>query len=150
MKEEGNKRRGHRTLEHVADMGVEGWGETIEEAYEEAALAMFELIADTGNESADLEREVEAGGMDREELLIEFLNGLITLMDLEESVCARVEVKRIFTQEEEFRLEGGAGLIRRSRLEGKLQGEVKGASYFGARVRRAGPERWEARCVLDL
>ncbi len=150
MSEETSKSRGHGTLEHAADMGVEGWGETIEEAYEETALAMFELIAETEIDPVDLDRDIKATGLDREELLIEFLNGLLTLMDLEESVCSGVKVERIVVEEAECRLEGKAGLVKRSRIEEKLHGEVKGASYFGARVIKAGPGKWEARCVLDL
>jgi SHS2 domain-containing protein len=38
--------RGHDTIEHTADMGICGWGRIENDAFEEAALAMFELMVD--------------------------------------------------------------------------------------------------------
>ncbi len=35
-------------LEHTADVYIRAHGKTMEEAYENAALAMFETITDTG------------------------------------------------------------------------------------------------------
>ena len=40
---------GFRFLEHTADIYVEAHGKTLEEAFEEAALAMFESMTDTKN-----------------------------------------------------------------------------------------------------
>jgi len=40
---------GFRFLEHTADVYVAAYGETLAEAFENAALAMFETMTDTEN-----------------------------------------------------------------------------------------------------
>ncbi len=34
-------------FEHTADIGIRAWGDSLEEAFENSALAVFEVITDT-------------------------------------------------------------------------------------------------------
>lgn len=142
--------RGHGTIEHTADMGIRGWGASIAEAFEETALAMFELMADLDGVTADREITVSCNGIDREELLVEFLNALLARADLEEMVLQSVEVGRVENAGGQWSLTARAGGAPRETVAGRLLTEVKAATYYGASVRMSGGDRWEARCVVDI
>ncbi len=142
--------RGHDTIEHTADMGIRGWGPGIEQAFEETALAMFELIIDgAGLEPSD-EVHFEVEGMSLLELLIEFLNRLILDADIAELVLLSVNIDSIEEREGGFRLEGEAKGVPIGGVKDLLLVEVKAATYYGASVEENDSGRWEARCVVDL
>ena len=75
--------RGHETLDHTADMGLRGWRTSPAQAFEETALAMFDLMVDRSGVVAQKEFRLSIGGMDLTELLVEFLNELLSLADIE-------------------------------------------------------------------
>lgn len=142
--------RGHDTIEHIADMGVRGWGTGIEQAFEETALAMFELMIDGAGLQPCEGAHFEVKGRTLPELLIEFLNRLILDADLAELAFLSVHVDSIEERGSVFRLEGGAKGVTRSDVRDRLLDEVKAATYYGAAVVKDENGRWEARCVVDL
>lgn len=142
--------RGHDTIDHTADMGLVGWGRTLEEAFEEAALAMAELIADTKGLSGGYQIRSEVEGADLEELLIEFLNSILMTADLEESICSGVSIEALASGKEEYKMAFVVDLVKRTRVGERLRAEVKGATYFGAKVKERFNDIWEARCVVDM
>ena len=138
-------------FEHGADVGVRGFGSTPAEAFEGAAHALFALLAESpASVHPEVEEgfELEAPGL--EELLVAYLNELISLADTKHLVFGAFEV--------EIREGGGAGpwrLAARARGEpfdpGRHEWTVqpKGATYTALRVaREAG--RWLAQCVVDV
>ncbi len=142
--------RGHGTIEHVADMGIHGWGSSCAEAFEETAAAMFELMAELEGVESDREVAVSCEGTDLEELLVEFLNGLILRADIEDVVLERVAVDRLEYAGGRWRLAARARGLPRERAAGRFLTEVKAATYYGASVSENSEGRWEARCVVDL
>ncbi|HUV36728.1 MAG TPA: archease [Patescibacteria group bacterium] len=144
------RERGHDTIDHTADMGIRGWGAGIPEAFEEAARAMFELAAELDGLAADREVSVSCEGTDAEELLVEFLNTLLTRADLEDLVFVRVSIDRLGKDGGSWRLGARVMGAPRERAAGRLLTEVKAATYYGASVRMSGEGLWEARCVVDL
>ncbi|MEN2975385.1 MAG: archease [Candidatus Caldarchaeales archaeon] len=87
--------RGFRFLEHTGDVYVEAYGETIEEAFGQAALALYNTISSTENIECISERSVEVSGEDLEALLVEWLQHLIALFDIEKFIAKTVEVESI-------------------------------------------------------
>ena len=138
----------YEILEHTADAGVRGIGDTLEEAFCEAARGTFSLMV-------DLERvepregvpiEVEADSL--EGLLVAFLGELLAKRDIEGLVFSNFQVK-IEKGDGGWRLTGvayGEPLDPACHRPGV---EVKAATYFGVKVERQG-DRWIAQCVLDL
>ncbi len=142
--------RGHDTIEHTADMGIRGWGSAVEQAFEETALAMFELIIDGAGLKPAEEVHFEVEGQTLTELLIEFLNKLLLDADIVELAFLSVRVDSIEEHEGVFRLRGGAKGISRNDVRDRLLAEVKAATYCGANVVKDENERWEGCCVVDL
>ncbi|XP_038016789.1 protein archease isoform X2 [Motacilla alba alba] len=61
-------------LDHTADVQLHAWGDTLEEAFEQCAMAMFGYMTDTGTVEPLDTVEVEAEGHDLLSLLFHFLD----------------------------------------------------------------------------
>uniref|UniRef100_A0A7M4E216 Protein archease n=1 Tax=Crocodylus porosus TaxID=8502 RepID=A0A7M4E216_CROPO len=61
-------------LDHTADVQLHAWGDTLEEAFEQCAMAMFGYITDTETVEPLDTVEVEIEGHDMLSLLYNFLN----------------------------------------------------------------------------
>jgi len=142
--------RGHDTIEHPADMGVRGWGTDAREAFEEIAIAMFELMVETGGLEPLGSVSIACDGNGYEELLIEFLNTLLSRAHLEEMMFTGVRIDRMEQKGEKWTVEATARGVPRERVRDRLLTEVKAATYYGASVKRIESGVWEAQCVVDL
>jgi SHS2 domain-containing protein len=144
--------RGHETIDHTADMGICGWGPVESDAFEETALAMFELIADGTGVSPTTSVNIEVEGNGLAELLVEFLNALLTRADIEELVFLDVETEIVSPSGSDvtYTLRARVRGIPRERVTDRLIREVKAATYCGASVQRDPEIGLVARCVVDL
>jgi len=82
-------------LEHTADVYVVAYGKTLEEAFENAALATFETMTDTEKVEPRVEDELEVEGHDEKELLYNWLEGLIVKFEVTENLYSRFKVSTI-------------------------------------------------------
>ena len=90
----GSEEIGYEYLPHTADVQVHSWGLTINEAFEQAAVAMFGYITelDKVEEEADFCVEVEASGHDLQSLLYGFMDEFLFEFNAELRVCKRIEI----------------------------------------------------------
>ena len=86
---------GFRHLPHTADVLIEAWGDTLEEAFEYAALGVFEVMTDTSRVEAREERRIKAEGYDLEALLYDWIEQLLYYFDAEQLLFSKFRVKRI-------------------------------------------------------
>lgn len=129
-------------LEHTADIKFRAYGKTMEEAFENSALAVAEFIAKGNKVKAKEKKEIEVEGTDKENLLYNFLEELIVLLDSEEFVVVKAKVK-----------------IEGNKLTGVLHGDdtknykgldhIKAATYAEMFVGRRGG-KWEVVAVMDV
>lgn len=85
-----------RFLEHTADMKFQAFGKSLEEAFENAALAMFNVMYD-GRIKAKIKKTIKIKGKDIESLLYNFLEELLFLLDSENFVLSKVNKISIIT-----------------------------------------------------
>ena len=142
--------RGHETVDHTADMGIRGWGRTPEEAFEEAAAAMFELMADARGLDPSRRSTISREGADLTELLIEFLNGMLSDADLSGTIYLGAAITRFENAGGTWALDAAITGVPLAEVRDRLRIEVKAATYCGASVREQDPGVWVARCVVDL
>lgn len=142
--------RGHETLAHTADMGLRGWGPDPAAAMEETAAAMFELSVDSEGTVPEVETEIEAAGRSMSELLVEFLNELISTADINEVLFTEVEVGPIRESKGVFSAAAKARGIRRAGAGDRIRSEVKAATWYGAFMKETGKGRWTGQCVVDM
>ena len=134
----------YETFEHEADIGIRGFGKSMEEAFENAAAAMYSVMVNIDRISPTEKRELSVTAPDYELLLVEWLNALLALSDIEHIVFKRFEVKIYGTSLSGIAL--GEGLDH-SRHEPKV--EVKGATYHMLSIVKK-DSHYTAQCVVDV
>jgi SHS2 domain-containing protein len=91
-------------LEHTADVFIAAHGKTIEEAFENAALAMFEVMTDTEKVSADIEDHVEVEAEDEFALLYSWLEALLVNFETKNLLYSKFKIASIDETPEGFRI----------------------------------------------
>ncbi len=135
-------------LDHTADVGLRGIGETIEEAFSEAAKAMFNLMVDVDQVTAKQSLKVLRNARTPELLLVEWLSELLTQKDLTGLCFSRFCVD-IAEKPDGLRLEATAWGEPLDLYRHCVKLEVKGVTYSGLHVVRKGKD-WIAQCVVDI
>lgn len=86
---------GFTHLPHTADVLIEAWGNTLEEAFECAALGVFEVMTDTSRVQPSVEVTITARGVDLEALLYDWIEQLIIIFDTRQLLLSRFKVAGI-------------------------------------------------------
>lgn len=130
---------------HVADIGVRGYGTTLEQAFEQAALALTAVIAEPETVRERDVVDIRLSAPDRELLLVEWLDALIYRMATRHMLFSRFRVEIA-----EHRLRGRAWgeAVDPSRHQPAV--EIKGATFTELAVRRNSDGSWTAQCVVDV
>jgi SHS2 domain-containing protein len=134
----------YETFEHEADIGIRGFGATIEEAFESAAVALYSVMVNIDTIEPKVKRIITASAQDRELLLVEWLNALLAVSDIERMVFSKFEVSI-----EGQSLTGIAWGERLERDRHETRVEVKGATYHMLRIGEQ-DGRFYAQCVVDV
>jgi SHS2 domain-containing protein len=132
-------------LEHPADVGFLAYGQTLEELFANAALAMCSLACEPTAIAERERRVIEAAGGDTEALLFAWLAEILGLADAEQLFFCRVEVEE----------------IRAGRVRGVVYGEkydrarhragtyIKAVTYHQLKVEHIAGG-WRAQVFLDV
>ena len=86
----------------IAESAFEAYGKTVEELFENAAEALFEIMADTKKIGPKTKVEIRLSAATLEELLFGWLSELVFVKDVQEIVFSRFETK--IKKEKEFGL----------------------------------------------
>lgn len=132
-------------FEHGADIGVRGYGASLEEAFEQTALALTAVITEPTSVECTLTVSVHCEAPDDELLLADWLNAIIYEMAVRNMLFGHYEVS-----------------IQDHVLQGTLCGEtvntqkhnpaveIKGATYTALQVSCTSQTDWCAQCVVDV
>jgi SHS2 domain-containing protein len=129
---------------HEADMGVRGFGATMAEAFEQAALAMTAVITDPAAVEPRDRISIECEAQNAELLLAEWLNSLVF-----EMATRRMLFSRFAISMENARLSAQAWGEPVDVARHHPAVEVKGATYTTLRVARQ-DGAWMAQTVVDV
>ena len=130
---------------HQADIGIRGIGASLEEAFEQAALALTAIITDPARVRADEAVELACQAPDDELLFADWINALVY-----EMATRRMLFSRFTVQLEDHALRGTAWGERVDRQRHQPAVEVKGATYTELKVWRDEDGNWYAQCVVDV
>jgi len=93
VKDEAQKFAGRfEFLEHTADVYVRANGKTMEEAYENAALSMFETMTDTDKITQTTEETLEVEAEDQYALLYNWLEELLVKFETENMLYSKFQI----------------------------------------------------------
>lgn len=134
---------GYEILEHTADVGVRSWGESREEAFEQAAWGLADIMGIRSGGPGEV-RSVRAEAADVEALLVDFLNELLLVHEGEEVGFAAVRVQEV----SDTAVRAEVDVVP---LPGEPEGTaIKAATYHRLEVREHADGRVEARVYLDV
>ena len=130
---------------HEADMGIRGIGNTRDEAFEQAALAMTAVIADPATVEPREAVAVQCEAPDDELLLAAWLNSLVYEMATRKLLFGRFEVH---VQDHVLTARAWGELMDIAKH--RMAVEIKGATYTALRVAQESNGEWIAQCVVDV
>lgn len=130
---------------HGADIGVRGRGETLDSAFEQAALALMALITEPAKIASTKSISIACSAPDRELLLLEWLNALIFEMAVRNMLFGRF---RVHLEGESLEATAWGEPVDVARHEPAV--EPKGATFTGLRVFREPGGDWCAECIVDV
>jgi SHS2 domain-containing protein len=85
----------YHLLEHPSDLGIEASGLTVGEAFEQAALGLISVIAETESIESLNERRVTVDAQDYENLLVKWLSEILYLYDGEDFLLKEAKAESI-------------------------------------------------------
>ena len=140
---------GFRFLEHVGDVFIEAWGDSLEEAFAETAKAFYETVSSMRGVEPRVEKVVEVEGHDLQELLYSMLEQLIILFDSEGFLASEIKAEGLERSSKGFRI--------RLRLRGEPYERgrhrhgthVKGVTYHMMEVDARSPVK-RVKVLLDV
>ncbi|MEQ1440352.1 archease [Fontimonas sp. SYSU GA230001] len=132
-------------FEHRADIGVRGIGNSLEQAFEQAALALTAVITDPAGVRAQQPVAIDCRGADRERLLVDWLNALVFEMANRRMLFSRFEVQIVGQQ-----LAATAWGEALDPARHRPAAEVKGATPTELRTWRDALGQWIAQCVVEV
>ena len=136
---------GAELFPHGADIGVRGIGQTKEQAFEQAALALAQVVTEVASivprDVIDVECAAPSDGL----LLADWLNRLIYEMAVRHMVFGRFAVTI-----EDGHLRGRAWGERVDRMRHAPAVEPKGATFTELKVERRADGAWIAQCIIDV
>ena len=131
-------------FEHKADIGVRGIGNTLAEAFEQAAIAMSAVVTDISLIKTTTVINITCSEQDNDTLLYDWLNALIYEMATRKMLFSKFEVT-----------------IDHGKLEAVVNGEaidierhqpcveIKGATFTELAAYQE-EQQWVAQCVIDV
>ena len=104
-----SQQKQYEYLEHTADVKFLAYGKTLEEVFENAALAMFNVMVDTGEVLGEVlgevARDVFLKSPDLESLLVDWLSELLYLFEVDEIVFSKFHVDKIRKENCEYSID---------------------------------------------
>lgn len=143
----GNFMKRFEYFDVTADIGFKAYGESLDEAFENAATAMFNIISDTSGVEAENEISFEVSSQDEVSLLYDFLEELLFYHETEFMLFSEFHVD-IKKTDENFNLKARirGEEIDWDRHERKC--EIKAITFHMMDVKRE--DFVELRAIVDL
>lgn len=115
-------------FDHTADTKFQAYGKNLEEAFSNAALALFSIMTDTEKIQPKKNKGIEARGHDLKSLLYNFLEELLFMLDTENLLLNKIEKLVIHKKDDKYFLEA-IFVGDNYKEEYKTHGDVKAITY---------------------
>jgi len=89
------EKKGFEFLEHTADAYIAAYGKDLAEAFENAAIAMFDVMTEVEKVSPKVEDKIEAEGKDEYALLYSWLEALLVKSEINRMLYSKFKISRI-------------------------------------------------------
>ncbi len=143
-----NKEKRFKFFPKTADAKFQAYGKTLEEAFANAAIAMFNIMTDTEKLESRIERKVSASADNLESLLYDFLVQLLILMDSEGFLAHEVNVEKVENIDGKYKI---SAIVLGDTIDGKYEAHdiVKAVTYNEMKI-TSKANKWVLQVVCDI
>jgi len=143
---------GFEFLEHTADVYIKAWGDSLEEAFEWAAIAMFEVMTDINKVEPKEKHQISVKAEDLLALLYEWLEELLFIFGSKGIVFSKFKVHNITqTENDMYMLIGKAWGEPFNVKKHDQRTEVKAVTYSLMEINKSKDlNQWVIKFVLDI
>ena len=119
----------YKYIEHVADLKFQAFGKSLEEAFANAAIALYDFVTKTEQIEPKIEEKIEIESEDNKSLLYDFLEQFLFLIDTKQFLLHEIkEIKIKRVNHEKLKL---TAIAVGDTVDGKYEtgGDVKAVTY---------------------
>ncbi|MFQ5864522.1 MAG: archease [bacterium] len=135
----------YQLVDHTADAGIKVYGSNFAELFANAALGLFEIIANLDKVNPITERVIQVEATDREALLVSWLSELNYFFLTEHEIYKEFHIDEIIDTKMVARVKGED--LDYDRHE--IYTEVKAVTYHMLYIKETA-RFWEAQVIFDL
>ena len=132
-------------MDPTADCGIQVFGKDLKALFENAGMALFDLIADISLVKSGFEYPIQVSGSDWPDLMVNWLRELLYFWTGMELLVKEIEVMEISECQLSARIRADAYDSNRHRLNH----EIKAVTYHRIQVTNP-PTGWEAIVIFDV
>lgn len=132
-------------IDHTADFGIRISGPDLRCLYENAALALFDLITDITHLKGEHTLHQSISGDDRETLMVNWLRELLFLFSARDMVMKTADIRFI----SETRLDADITWDRFDPGVHEIKNDIKAVTYHGLVVEKQ-DDLWRAQIIFDV
>lgn len=140
--------KGYEYLEHTADAKFRAYGMTLEEAFQNAAVAMFNVMINTGTITDEVFEKIELASADLDELAVDWLSELLYLFEVERVVFGKFKIDGITEKDGNYSLSAIAYGEPLDLSRHNFDTEVKAVTYNSLKVEEM-TDGWVVQIVVD-
>ena len=129
----------------TADTAFLAYGKDLNELFENAALAMFEVMINTEQIKPKVEKKIKVTGNDLQSLMFNWLNNLLLFVDSENLAFSYFKVK---IDEKKFTLNVICKGEKINPKKHETRTAIKACTYHQMKIEKNGT--WKARVILDI
>jgi SHS2 domain-containing protein len=141
--------RGYQFLEHTADAYVAAYGKDLTKAFENAAVAMFDVMTEVEKVNPLTEDHVEANGNDEQELLYNWLEALLVKSEINGMLYSKFKVSELNYDSSGFRLKAKMWGEKFDAERHLQKVGIKAVTYHRMEIVKT-PEKVTLKFILDI
>ena len=126
----------YELIDHTADIAVKAYGDTLENSFENAAKAMFDIITDSSEVENTGQYDIKLKADDLEQLLVDWLSELLYLHSANNLVFGFFKVE---LDKKNNELTGRVFGEKLNMSKHKIGSEIKAVTYHMLEIRKKKP-----------
>ncbi|GJQ59054.1 MAG: archease [Candidatus Scalindua sp. AMX11] len=136
-------------IDHTADIGIDIFGDTLSDLFSNAGFAMFDIITDITTVEAKDQRIIKVEGIDREQLLVDWLGELLYLYDVKNLLFKDFLITDMNENQLTASLTATIRGEKYCETKHTINTEIKAVTHHALSVKLE-HNRWKARVIFDL
>lgn len=132
-------------LDHTGDVRIKVFGNSIPDLFINAAYALFDTITDVDKIESQIAEAIEVSGIDKEELLVNWLSELNYLFVTESKIFNKFEIEYFRDNELSATVLGEKFNTHKH----TFHTEIKAVTFHDLLIEKVG-KHWETKIVFDI